>query len=421
MSDHSDLWQQILALSADERLQLANKILLEYANQHQPQDEHVERKKRDDDDDDDELDDMSKIILAVLWMITLLLSVLTACIACLQARRSSRAAEQRATSGQDDRNRYVNMPQPRVLSYGTMCASKKLERRQQRRLTRRLREGQMTDLERGMSSDENTPLAVTAERLLMEREKKALRRQEREKKRQVRWTLAQASSSTSPSSPILSSSASSSSTSSDEEELTCPICLDAFEYVDYITLLGCQHSYHVRCLERWLQQRNLSCPMCRAPVPITSGHVLSMLVEAVRLDAIAHGASSQEVVRRVMMALDDNNSASELTSPPLTTQRDILATTLNAMLATNPTTNDANTLSRTWPHGPNALPPSTTNIQSLLQPAAPPQQGPSPAPSHQQTASPAIHRDTRTSNLRAPPNHASSYAENDERRPLLPN
>jgi hypothetical protein len=47
----------------------------------------------------------------------------------------------------------------------------------------------------------------------------------------------------------------------------CPICLEKFVYTDIVMILGCQHTFHVRCINRWLHRRRPTCPMCRAPVP----------------------------------------------------------------------------------------------------------------------------------------------------------
>ena len=43
----------------------------------------------------------------------------------------------------------------------------------------------------------------------------------------------------------------------------CPICLDEFKESEYYRNLNCNHSFHKKCIDRWLKKEN-NCPMCRA-------------------------------------------------------------------------------------------------------------------------------------------------------------
>ncbi|KAH9921583.1 hypothetical protein B0H21DRAFT_701624, partial [Amylocystis lapponica] len=52
----------------------------------------------------------------------------------------------------------------------------------------------------------------------------------------------------------------------------CGICLSQFREAE-IGALGaaCQHSFHERCLRRWLST-NRTCPLCRAALSLDSSH-----------------------------------------------------------------------------------------------------------------------------------------------------
>ncbi|XP_077099770.1 RING finger protein 122 [Siphateles boraxobius] len=47
----------------------------------------------------------------------------------------------------------------------------------------------------------------------------------------------------------------------DAHGLTCAVCLEDFRTKDELGVLPCQHSFHKRCLVKWLEVR-CSCPMC---------------------------------------------------------------------------------------------------------------------------------------------------------------
>ena len=49
----------------------------------------------------------------------------------------------------------------------------------------------------------------------------------------------------------------------------CPICIKEILGTETTTSTKCQpinHTYHYSCLNRWLQEKNLICPMCRTPL-----------------------------------------------------------------------------------------------------------------------------------------------------------
>lgn len=45
----------------------------------------------------------------------------------------------------------------------------------------------------------------------------------------------------------------------------CPVCLEEFRNTERVALCPCRHSFHVKCLQQWLDQHN-TCPMCKASV-----------------------------------------------------------------------------------------------------------------------------------------------------------
>ncbi|CAM9369231.1 unnamed protein product [Ectocarpus sp. 8 AP-2014] len=44
--------------------------------------------------------------------------------------------------------------------------------------------------------------------------------------------------------------------------VACPVCLEAFQAQDVVTLVTCGHAFHWSCIERWLE-RSARCPCCR--------------------------------------------------------------------------------------------------------------------------------------------------------------
>lgn len=51
----------------------------------------------------------------------------------------------------------------------------------------------------------------------------------------------------------------------DEEGKMCSICLVEFEKQDSVNKLGrCGHTFHVECMEKWLETCRFTCPLCRS-------------------------------------------------------------------------------------------------------------------------------------------------------------
>ncbi|GLJ55448.1 hypothetical protein SUGI_1190640 [Cryptomeria japonica] len=49
-----------------------------------------------------------------------------------------------------------------------------------------------------------------------------------------------------------------------EEEVVCAVCLNSFEKDDEIReLCNCSHVFHGNCLDKWIDQRQDTCPLCR--------------------------------------------------------------------------------------------------------------------------------------------------------------
>ena len=47
----------------------------------------------------------------------------------------------------------------------------------------------------------------------------------------------------------------------------CAICLEAFEREEEVRILPrCDHLYHKECIDEWLLERSVFCPVCRAQV-----------------------------------------------------------------------------------------------------------------------------------------------------------
>ncbi|XP_062422706.1 RING finger protein 122-like isoform X2 [Pungitius pungitius] len=46
---------------------------------------------------------------------------------------------------------------------------------------------------------------------------------------------------------------------------TCAVCLEEFGSRDELGVCPCSHSFHKKCLLKWLEIRNV-CPMCNKPI-----------------------------------------------------------------------------------------------------------------------------------------------------------
>ena len=45
-------------------------------------------------------------------------------------------------------------------------------------------------------------------------------------------------------------------------ETLCSICLEDFLELDQISILNCNHIYHIKCIVNWMETET-SCPLCR--------------------------------------------------------------------------------------------------------------------------------------------------------------
>ena len=43
---------------------------------------------------------------------------------------------------------------------------------------------------------------------------------------------------------------------------SCPVCLDDYTVGEYKRCLSCSHSYHKKCIDKWIKKCN-TCPECR--------------------------------------------------------------------------------------------------------------------------------------------------------------
>lgn len=48
--------------------------------------------------------------------------------------------------------------------------------------------------------------------------------------------------------------------------VTCSICLEDFARGEYLRRTECRHCFHKRCLDPWVDRKNKTCPLCRAPL-----------------------------------------------------------------------------------------------------------------------------------------------------------
>jgi E3 ubiquitin-protein ligase RNF13 len=47
---------------------------------------------------------------------------------------------------------------------------------------------------------------------------------------------------------------------------TCSICLEDFKNSEKIRILPCDHIFHPKCVDEWLQNWNRTCPLCKKPI-----------------------------------------------------------------------------------------------------------------------------------------------------------
>lgn len=43
----------------------------------------------------------------------------------------------------------------------------------------------------------------------------------------------------------------------------CTVCLNDFKEKELVRKLDCQHEFHKKCIDKWLLQGNMCCPLCR--------------------------------------------------------------------------------------------------------------------------------------------------------------
>jgi hypothetical protein len=51
--------------------------------------------------------------------------------------------------------------------------------------------------------------------------------------------------------------------SSELLQTSCSICIDEFKENEYYRTLGCNHTFHKRCIDRWFRKDHSDCPLCR--------------------------------------------------------------------------------------------------------------------------------------------------------------
>jgi len=64
---------------------------------------------------------------------------------------------------------------------------------------------------------------------------------------------------------VAASSSSSSPPPPGEPPTTCRVCLEGLEATDEVRRLGnCAHAFHTRCIDRWIDLGEVTCPLCRS-------------------------------------------------------------------------------------------------------------------------------------------------------------
>ncbi|CAO2036211.1 unnamed protein product [Urochloa humidicola] len=64
---------------------------------------------------------------------------------------------------------------------------------------------------------------------------------------------------------LISHARSSSSEGKPPAAATCRVCLELLESRDEVRRLGnCAHAFHTRCIDRWIDMGEVTCPLCRA-------------------------------------------------------------------------------------------------------------------------------------------------------------
>ena len=51
-----------------------------------------------------------------------------------------------------------------------------------------------------------------------------------------------------------------------DKQTSCIICMDDFVSNNVLTTLPCKHSYHKKCIEKWLTQGKATCPICNLEI-----------------------------------------------------------------------------------------------------------------------------------------------------------
>ncbi|KAG6653707.1 hypothetical protein CIPAW_05G095800 [Carya illinoinensis] len=78
-------------------------------------------------------------------------------------------------------------------------------------------------------------------------------------------------------------------------EDTCSICLVEFEREDVVSQLSrCAHIFHMNCIERWVDQNQFTCPLCR-----------SYFISDV--NAHSHANCSRGTISRIPLYLDSSS------------------------------------------------------------------------------------------------------------------
>ncbi|CAM9567826.1 unnamed protein product [Ectocarpus sp. 4 AP-2014] len=94
--------------------------------------------------------------------------------------------------------------------------------------------------------------------------------------------------------------------------VACPVCLEAFQAQDIVTLVTCGHAFHWSCIERWLE-RSARCPCCRQDLNTLSANQMESADQLQQVGVQQHLGRSNGQQQQQQERQQDR---SEVPSPP---------------------------------------------------------------------------------------------------------
>ncbi|CAN0131879.1 unnamed protein product [Ectocarpus sp. 12 AP-2014] len=98
--------------------------------------------------------------------------------------------------------------------------------------------------------------------------------------------------------------------------VACPVCLEAFQAQDIITLVTCGHAFHWSCIGRWLE-RSARCPCCRQDLNTLSANQMESADQLQQVGVQQHlGRSNGQQQQQQQQQQRRQQDRSEVPSPP---------------------------------------------------------------------------------------------------------